>query len=52
MNHFKNKDNFWFLLERIPVYLIQNESIELIGMTKNAKRFLEKFEENKKFSLI
>ena len=43
MNHFKNKDHFWFLLERIPVYLIQNENIELIGITEAARRF---FEEN------
>ena len=52
MNHFKNKDHFWFLLERIPVYLIQNENIELIGVTEAARRFLEEFEENKKFSFI
>ena len=43
MNHFKNKDHFWFLLERIPVYLVQNENIELIGVTEAARRF---FEEN------
>ena len=52
MNHFENKDHFWFLLERIPVYLIQNENIELIGVTEAARRFLEEFEENKKFSFI
>ena len=52
MNHFKNKDHFWFLLERIPVYLIQNENIELIGVTEAARRFLEEYEENKKFSFI
>jgi glucokinase len=44
MNHFKNKDHFWFLLERIPVYLIQNEYIELIGVTEAARRFLEEKE--------
>ena len=44
MNHFKNKDHFWFLLERIPVYLIQNENIELIGITEAARRFLEENE--------
>jgi glucokinase len=43
MNHFKNKDHFWFLLERTPVYLIQNENIELIGIIEAARRF---FEEN------
>ena len=52
MNHFKNKDHFWFLLERIPVYLIQNENIELIGVTEAARRFLEEFEESNKFSFI
>ena len=46
MAHFKNKDHFWFLLERIPVYLIQNENIELIGVTEAARRFLEEEEEN------
>ena len=44
MNHFKNKDHFWFLLERIPVYLIQNENIELIGITEAARRSLEEME--------
>ena len=52
MNHFKNKDHFWFLLERIPVYLIQNENIELIGVIEAARRFLEDKEENDKFSFI
>ena len=41
MDHFKNKDHFWFLLERIPVYLIQNENIELIGLTEAARRYFE-----------
>ena len=44
MNHFKNKDHFWFLLERIPVYLIQNENIELIGVTEAARRYFEDIE--------
>jgi len=44
MDHFKNKDHFWFLLERIPVYLIQNEYIELVGVTEAARRFLEEKE--------
>ena len=52
MSHFKNKDHFWFLLERIPVYLIQNKNIELIGVTEAMRRFLEEEEENKKFSLF
>ena len=47
MNHFKNKDHFWFLLERIPVYLIQNENIEIIGLTEAARRFLEEDIEKK-----
>ena len=46
MNHFKNKDHFWFLLERIPVYLIQNENIELIGIAEAARRFFEENENN------
>ena len=46
MDHFKNKDHFWFLLERIPVYLIQNENIELIGVIEASRRFLEELEEN------
>ena len=45
MNHFKNKDHFWFLLEKIPVYLIQNKKIELVGVTEAARRFLEDVEE-------
>ena len=44
MKHFKNKDHFWFLLERIPVYLIQNENIELIGLREAARRYLEEKE--------
>ena len=52
MDHFKNKDHFWFLLERIPVYLIQNENIELIGVTEAMRRFLEEMEENNESSLF
>ena len=52
MYHFKNKDHFWFLLERIPVYLIQNENIELIGVTEAARRFLEEMQESNEFSSI
>lgn len=52
MSHFKNKDHFWFLLERIPVYLIQNKNIELIGVTEAIRRFLEEEEQSKKFSLF
>ena len=44
MDHFKNKDHFWFLLERIPVYLVQNENIELIGVTEAARRYFEDIE--------
>ena len=44
MKHFKNKDHFWFLLQRIPVYLIQNENIELIGLTEAARRYFEEKE--------
>ena len=52
MDHFKNKDHFWFLLGRIPVYLIQNKHIELIGVTEAARRFLENMEETNEFTFI
>ena len=45
LNHFKNKDHFWFLLQKIPIYLVQNKDIGLIGATEAARRFLEEMEE-------
>ena len=45
LNHFKNKDHFWFLLQKIPIYLVQNKDIGLIGATEAARRFLEEIEE-------
>ena len=45
LNHFKNKDHFWFLLQKIPIYLIQNKDIGLLGATEAARRILEKIDE-------
>ena len=41
LNHFKNKDHFWFLFQKFPIYLIQNKDIGLIGATEAARRILE-----------
>jgi len=41
LNHFKNKDRFWFLLQKLPIYLIQNQDIGLVGATEAARRILE-----------
>jgi len=41
LNHFKNKDHFWFLLQKIPIYLVQNKDIGLVGATEAARRILE-----------
>ena len=45
LNHFKNKDHFWFLLQKIPIYLVQNKDIGLLGATEAARRMLEETEE-------
>ena len=45
LNHFKNKDHFWFLLQKIPIYLVQNKDIGLVGATEAARRILEEIEE-------
>ena len=45
LNHFKNKDHFWFLLQKIPIYLVQNKDIGLLGATEAARRMLEEIEE-------
>jgi glucokinase len=45
LEHFKNKDHFWFLLQKIPIYLIQNKDIGLIGAAEAARRILEELEE-------
>ena len=47
LNHFKNKDHFWFLLQRIPIYLVQNKDIGLVGATEAARRIIEEIEEKK-----
>ena len=41
LNHFKNKDHFWFLLQKLPIYLVQNKDIGLVGATEAARRILE-----------
>ena len=41
LNHFKNKDLFWFLLQKLPIYLVQNKDIGLVGATEAARRILE-----------
>ena len=45
LEHFKNKDHFWFLLQKIPIYLIQNKDIGIIGAAEAARRILEELEE-------
>ena len=44
LNHFKNKDHFLFLLQKIPIYLVQNKDIGLVGATEAARRILEDME--------
>ena len=44
MNHFKNKDRFWFILQKLPIYLVQNQDIGLVGATEAARRILEKID--------
>jgi len=41
MNHFKNKDLFWFLFPKLPIYLIKNQDKWLDGTTESARRVLE-----------
>jgi len=41
MNHFKNKNHFWFLLQKFPIYLVQNKDIGLVGAREAARRILE-----------
>ena len=41
LNHFKNKDLFWFLLQKLPIFLVQNKDIGLVGATEAARRILE-----------
>ena len=44
MNHFKNKNHFWFLLQKLPIYLVQNKDIGLVGAREAARRILENIE--------
>ena len=41
INHFKNKDHFWFLFQKFPIYLVQNKDIGLVGAREAARRILE-----------
>ena len=41
INHFKNKDHFWFLFQKFPIYLVKNKDIGLVGAREAARRILE-----------
>ena len=41
MDHFKNKDHFWFLFQKFPIYLVKNKDIGLVGAREAARRILE-----------
>ena len=41
MEHFRNKDHVWLLLQKFPIYLVQNKDIGLVGATEAARRILE-----------
>ena len=41
LDHFKNKNQFWFVLQKLPIYLVQNKDIGLVGATEAARRILE-----------
>ena len=45
MKHFVNKDNFQFLLEKFPVYLVKNGELGILGAAECARRLIEKNEE-------
>ena len=40
MKHYLNKDNFKFLLETFPVYLVKNGNIGMLGAAECARRLL------------
>jgi len=40
MKHYLNKDNFQFLLETFPVYLVKNGNIGMLGAAECARRLL------------
>ena len=44
MKHFINKDNFKYLMEKFPVYLVKNGELGLLGSTECARRLIEKNE--------
>ena len=44
MKHFVNKDNFKFLLEKFPVYLVKNGELGILGSAECARRLIEKNE--------
>ena len=45
MQHFVNKDNFKFLMEKFPVYLVTNGELGILGSAECARRLIEKKEE-------
>ena len=44
MQHFVNKDNFKFLMEKFPVYLVTNGELGILGSAECARRLIEKNE--------
>ena len=44
MQHFVNKDNFKFLMEKFPVYLVTNGELGILGSAECARRLIEKDE--------
>ena len=41
LNHFKNKSHFWLVLQKLPIYLVQNKDIGLVGAREAARRLIE-----------
>ena len=44
MKHFVNKDNFQFLLEKYPIFLVKNGELGILGSAECARRLIEKNE--------
>ena len=44
MKHFINKDNFKYLMEKFPVYLVKNGELGILGSAECARRLIEKNE--------
>ena len=41
MKHYVNKDNFQFLLQQFPVYLVKNGELGILGAAECARRLIE-----------